>query len=76
MSSNMSTVRHLEHRITRQLLHRREHRSGLGRGGLAGRLITAAAMVAALLLLGSYLQELLWALLAGGVVLTLGTRTD
>jgi hypothetical protein len=76
MSSNMSTVRHLEYRITRQLLHRREHQSALARGGLAGRLITAAAMVAAMLLLGSYLQELLWALLAAGVVLTLGTRTD
>ena len=25
--------------------------------------------------IGSYLQELLWALMAGGVVLTLGTRT-
>ena len=71
----MSTVRHLEYRITRQLLHRREYDSVAGRGGLAGRLITAAAMGAAILLLGSYLEELLWALLAGGVVLTLGTRT-
>ena len=72
----MNTVRDLEYRITRQLLHRRERRAGAGRGGLAGRLITAGAMAATLLLLGSYLQELLWALLAGAAVLTLGTRTD
>jgi hypothetical protein len=28
-----------------------------------------------MLVLGSYLQELLWVLLAGAAVLTLGTRT-
>jgi hypothetical protein len=33
------------------------------------------AVTAAMLLLGSYAPELLWALLAGAAVLTLGTRT-
>jgi len=34
------------------------------------------AVSAALLLMGSYLQELLWAVLAGCTVLTLGSRSD
>ena len=68
----MSTVRLIEHRITQDLLRRRER---AGPRSMAERLITAAAVTAGLLLLGSYLQELLWALLGGAVVLTLGTRT-
>lgn len=72
----MTTARYIEHRITRQLLRRREHLAERDRAGVAGRIITTAAVVAGMLLLGSYLQELLWAMLAGGAVLTLGTRTD
>jgi len=70
----MSTVRMIEHRITRDLLRRRERAGAAGSGQLAERLITVAAVTAGMLLLGSYLQELLWALLAGAAVLTLGTR--
>lgn len=72
----MSTARFIEHRITRDLLRRREAGYPSGSGQLAERLITAAAVTAGMLLLGSYLQELLWALLAGAAVLTLGTRTS
>ena len=71
----MTAARYIEYRITRQLMHRREQRPGAGSGRLADRIITATAVVASMLLLGSYLQELLWAMLAGGAVLTLGTRT-
>jgi hypothetical protein len=70
----MTTARLLEHRITRDLLNRREHGPVPRRGELAERLITVTAVTAAMLLLGSYAQELLWALLAGAAVLTLGTR--
>lgn len=70
----MSAVRMIEHRITRDLLRRRELAGGARSGQLAERLITVAAVTAGMLLLGSYLQELLWALLAGAAVLTLGTR--
>ena len=70
----MSTARMIEYRITRDLLRRRRPGSALANRQLAERLISAAAVIAGLLLLGSYLQELLWALLAGGTVLTLGTR--
>jgi len=71
----MSTVRLIEHRITQELLRRRERAAPVGTRKMAERIITAAAVTASLLLLGSYLQELLWALLGGAVVLTLGTRT-
>lgn len=71
----MSTARFIEHRITQDLLRRRERAAPGGIRTMAERLITAAAVTAGLLLLGSYLQELLWALVGGAVVLTLGTRT-
>jgi len=71
----MSTVRLIEHRIIQELLRRRERAAPGGTRKMAERIITAAAVTASLLLLGSYLQELLWALLGGAVVLTLGTRT-
>ena len=71
----MSTARMIEYRITRDLLRRRSRGAPAAARRLAVRVISAAALGAALLLIGSYLQELLWALMAGGVVLTLGTRT-
>ncbi len=65
----------IEHRITRDLLRRRELRGRDMSPRIAERLITAAAATAVLLILGSYAQELLWAALAGSTVLTLGTRS-
>ncbi len=70
----MSTARLIEHRITRDLLRRRD--AAAGNGQLVERVITAAAVTTGMLLLGSYAQELLWALLAGAGVLTLGTRVS
>lgn len=72
----MSTARSMEQRITRELVRRRGRTSSGATGQLAERVITSAAVTAGMLLLGSYLQELLWALLAGAVVLTLGTRAS
>lgn len=71
----MTTARFIEHRITRNLMHRRERQQPVTSGPVAERLITAVAVAAGMLVLGSYLQELLWVLLAGAAVLTLGTRT-
>ena len=65
----------IEHRITRDLLRRRELKVRDVSPRIAERLITAAAVTAVLLILGSYAQELLWATLAGSTVLTLGTRS-
>lgn len=71
----MTTARFIEHRITRDLLRRREKAPAPGNAPWVERLITAAAVTVGMLVLGSYLQELLWVLLAGAAVLTLGTRT-
>ena len=71
----MTTARFIEHRITRNLLQRRERQRPASGSPVAERLIITAAVSAGMLVLGSYLQELLWVLLAGAAVLTLGTRT-
>ncbi|MCB1707177.1 MAG: hypothetical protein KDI10_00400 [Halioglobus sp.] len=71
----MTTARFIEYRITRDLVHRRHASPVVDHDQLAERLITISAVTAGMLLLGSYAQELLWALLAGAAVLTLGTRT-
>jgi hypothetical protein len=72
----MSTARLIEHRITRDLLQRRDCETARGNGRLVERIITVAAVTAGMLMLGSYAPELLWALLAGAGVLTLGTRVS
>lgn len=72
----MTTARMMEHRITRDLLERRDTAPVAGSGRLVERFITVAAVTAGMLILGSYAQELLWALLAGAGVLTLGTRVS
>ena len=71
----MTTSRFIEYRITRDLLRRREASSASPSRHIAERMITVAAVAAGMLLLGSYLQELLWVLLGGAAVLTLGVRT-
>jgi len=71
----MTTARFIEHRITRNLMQRRERQQPVTSGPVAERLITTVAVAAGMLVLGSYLQELLWVLLAGAAVLTLGTRS-
>ena len=71
-SDKMTAAKLIEYRITRQLLQRREE-GGEHQGASvwADRLIAILAVTVGLLLLGSYLEELLWALLAGATVLTL-----
>ncbi len=69
----MTTTRALEYRIARQLRDRRDTAGGRYGARIAERLITFAAVGAALALLGTCAPELLWALVAGAVVLTLGT---
>ena len=69
----MAQVKALEYQITRQLLRRRERARGTRQG--VERLISGVAVLAAVVVLGSMFQELLGALLAGAVVLTLGTSS-
>lgn len=71
----MTTARLIEHRITRELLQRPRPVPAFGTGRWVERLISVLALTAGLLMLGSYAPELLWALLAGAAVFTMGTRT-
>jgi hypothetical protein len=68
----MTAAKLIEYRITRQLLQRREtvcEQQVVN--PWPDRLIAILAVTAGLVVLGSYLEELLWALLAGATVFTL-----
>ncbi|CAA0088208.1 Uncharacterised protein [Halioglobus japonicus] len=83
----MAAVTQLEHQIARQLLQRREAGSeqqdgtrqrstqqgsvGVDITPWADRLIGILAVTTGLLLVGSYLEELLWAAVAATTVITL-----
>lgn len=78
----MTAAKHLEYQIIRRLLRRREAsnepriavQSRISRADSTpwvDRLIGILALTAALLVLGSYLEELLWAAVAGTTLLTL-----
>ncbi|MEM9255440.1 MAG: hypothetical protein AAGA91_08330 [Pseudomonadota bacterium] len=70
----MTAARALELHITRQLMNQRQSApaTSAARSPLARRLIGVLATTAGLFLLGSYLQELLFALLAGATIIALG----
>ena len=71
----MTAAKSIEYRITQQLLRRREGVSRFSRLALVDRVIHVAAATAGLVFLGSYLQGLLWVVLAASAVLVLGIRT-
>lgn len=65
----MSTARRIEHSITRHLLERRREQSPAARSNVwLERLIAVLAATAGLSVLGSYFQEILWALLAAATL--------
>lgn len=62
----------IEHRITRKLLQRRDGEQEQARiSRWADRLIAIAAVTVCLFILGSYIEELLWAAVAGATVFIL-----
>lgn len=68
----MTAAKLIEYRITRQLLQRKEE--GSTRQGVnpwADRLIAILAVTAGLFVLGTFLEELLWAVLAVAAIFTL-----
>ncbi|MCB1689085.1 MAG: hypothetical protein KDI33_11380 [Halioglobus sp.] len=78
----MPAVKLVEHQITRRLLQRREEgmkrRDPVHQGVVhaditpwADRLIAILAVTTGLLVVGSYLEELLWAAVAATTLLTL-----
>ena len=68
----MTAAKLIEYRIARQLLRRREE-GGEQQGSnvWADRLIAILAVTAGLFILGSFLEELLWVLLAAATICTL-----
>lgn len=70
----MSEARALEYRIVQQLMQDREKLDVSGFSRLSERVITAAAVTAGMLLVGSAFQELLWVLLGASAILTIGTK--
>jgi hypothetical protein len=68
----MTAAKLIEYRITRQLLQRREEGGEQsGSSVWADRLIAILAVTAALFILGSFLEELLWVLLPAATIFTL-----
>jgi hypothetical protein len=68
----MTATKVVEYRIIRQLLQRREESDRpLAFNPWAERLIAILALTAGLFVLGSYLEELLWVVLATALLLTL-----
>lgn len=69
----MTNARAIEYRITQQLLQRQHSAGQLGSryGSWVERAISVAAVTVGLFVVGSYLQELLWALLAGGAIVSM-----
>jgi hypothetical protein len=70
----MTTAKLIEYQITQQLLRRREGGNSSLQDRIVERTIRAAAIVVSTVLMASYLQELLWVVLAVGGVFALGIK--
>ena len=70
----MTTAKLIEYQITQQLLRRREEGNASLQHRIVERTIRAAAVVASMVLMASYLQGLLWVVLAVGGVFALGIK--
>jgi hypothetical protein len=76
-SNTMTATQCIEHQITRQIVQRRGQvtvKQDAARTAInvwTERLIAVLAVTAGLLILGSYLEQLLWAVVAATTVLTL-----
>lgn len=71
----MTTARTLEYRIIRRPTSGAQGRPGIDARGVrwADRLIAVTALTAGLFVLGTYLEELLWAVMAAVTIFALGT---
>lgn len=70
----MTAAQHIEYQITRQLVKRRGTTKIQPRVDISAwtdRLIAVLALAAGLLVLGSYVEEVLWFVVAATTVLTL-----
>jgi ABC-type bacteriocin/lantibiotic exporter with double-glycine peptidase domain len=70
----MTTAKSIEYQITQQLLRRRAGVNEQVNTQVVNRIIRIAAATVAVGLMGSYLQELLWVVVAASTVLVLGLK--
>ena len=70
----MTTAKSIEYQITQQLLRRRAGVTEPVYSQVVNRVIRIAAATVAVVLVGSYSQELLWVLVAASTVLALGIK--
>jgi ABC-type bacteriocin/lantibiotic exporter with double-glycine peptidase domain len=70
----MTAAKSIEYQITQQLLRRRAGVEEPVNTKVVNRVIRIAAATVAVVLLGSYSQELLWVLVAASTVLALGIK--
>ena len=70
----MTTAKSIEYQITRQLLRQRAGVNEPVSTQVVNRVIRIAAATVAVVLMGSYSQELLWVLVAASTVLSLGIQ--
>jgi hypothetical protein len=71
-TATATAAKRIEYRITRELVQRREGAAEQERiTPWADRLIAVGAVTVGLLILGSYVEELLWAAVAAATVFTL-----
>lgn len=72
--SSPAQARRLEHQIVERLLQQKEPSASTDLRRRADRVIGLSVSIVALAVLGSVLQELMWAVLAGGSIVVLGVR--
>ena len=70
----MTAAKSIEYRITQQLLRQGGRVEESVNTQVVNRVIRIAAATVAVVLLGSYSQELLWVLVAASTVLALGIK--
>ena len=68
----MTSSQAIEYRIAQQLLHKRPAPTRRESNRLADRVIGVVALTAGMLLLGSYMPEVLGAVLAAAAVIAMG----
>jgi len=70
----MTTAKSIEYQITQQLLRRQAGVTEPVDSQVVNRVIRVAAATVAVVLVGSYSQELLWVVVAATTVLALGMK--
>ena len=71
----MTSGRAIEYRVTQQVLQRRMESGEVHSHRFVNRFIAIVAIAGGMLLLGSFFQELMWAIVAGAGIVSMGLRS-